>query len=111
MSEEKQLSLRFYYYLIDIEMEQWLYVVAHTFKEANDLMNQWNKYRHKTIIYIGTSVNYKHIDFDEFGNAKLGKTANCNKTMKERLNEDFFKRQIDYVRKENEKFAARINHD
>lgn len=111
MSEEKQLRLRLYYYLIDIDTGQWLYVVAHTFKEANELINQWNKYRHKNISYVGTSVNFKHIDFDEFGNAKLGKTAKCNKTMKAILNEDYFNRQIDHVRKENENFAARINHD
>ena len=111
MSEEKQLRLRFYYYLIDIDTGQWLYVVAHTFKEAKELINQWNKYRHKNISYIGTSVNFKHIDIDEFGNVRLGRTASYNKSVKQRLNEDFFKRQCEHVRKENENFAARINHD
>ena len=111
MSEGKQLKLRLYYYLIDIENGQWLYIVAHTFNEANELINQWNKYRHKNISYIGTSVNFKFIEIDEFGNAKLGRIASYNKTMKARLNEDYFNRQIDHVRKENEKFAARINHD
>lgn len=105
------MQLRFYYYAIDPEYEKWLYVVAHTYEEANNLINQWNKYRHINLKYAGTSLNFRRIEIDENGKPKLGKIHQNNKAMKERLNEDFFKNQCYQVRKENENFAARINHD